>query len=127
MKSSKTWPIIWGTDWKRFEQTFLLTLYYRTLEAASEKFQQKESSYIADIKSLEDKLADVSKFTKDNYVELWISKAKNRAETAEKMVVTLEETIDELEGKLKQLELKHFAHLTLTQHDYTHFRWGPHS
>ena len=29
-----------------------------------------------------------------------IVKAKNRAETAEKMVVTLEETIDELEGKI---------------------------
>ena len=110
-----------------FEQIFLLKIYYRTLEAASEKFQQKESSYIADIKSLEDKLADVSKFTNDNYVEFWISKAKNRAETAEKMVVTLEETIDELEGKFKQLELKYFAHLKLTQHDYTHFRWGPHS
>ena len=41
--------------------------YPRTLEAASEKFQQKESSYIADIKSLEDKLADVSRFINDNY------------------------------------------------------------
>jgi len=32
----------------------------RTLEAASEKYQQKEAAYIADIQSLEDKLADVS-------------------------------------------------------------------
>ena len=69
---------------------------FRTLEAASEKFQQKESSYIADIKSLEDKLADVSCFA---YQFCNQFQAKNRAETAEKMVVTLEETIDELEGK----------------------------
>ena len=35
----------------------------RTLEAASEKYQQKEAAYIADIQSLEDKLADVSFFS----------------------------------------------------------------
>ena len=32
---------------------------YRTLEAASEKYNQKESSYIDDIQKLEDNLADV--------------------------------------------------------------------
>ena len=35
----------------------------RTLEAASEKYRQKEAAYIADIQSLEDKLADVSFFS----------------------------------------------------------------
>ena len=33
---------------------------FRTLEAASAKYLEKEAAYIADIKNLEDKLSDVS-------------------------------------------------------------------
>ena len=42
----------------RLTKKFFQTLY-RTLEAASEKYNQKESSYIDDIQKLEDNLADV--------------------------------------------------------------------
>ena len=34
---------------------------FRTLEAASSKYLEKEAAYIADIKNLEDKLSDVSR------------------------------------------------------------------
>lgn len=42
------------------EELKILANNLRTLEAASEKYLQKESSYIDDIQKLEDNLADVS-------------------------------------------------------------------
>ena len=44
------------------EELKILANNLRTLEAASEKYLQKESSYIDDIQKLEDNLADVGRY-----------------------------------------------------------------
>ena len=49
-------------------------LIFRTLEAASSKYLEKEAAYIADIRNLEDKLSDVSIKIVGNYLFSFILK-----------------------------------------------------
>ncbi|MCV4801921.1 tropomyosin, partial [Escherichia coli] len=58
----------------------------KSLEAASEKYSEKEDKYEEEIKLLSDKLKE----------------AETRAEFAERTVSKLEKTIDDLEEKLAQ-------------------------
>ena len=80
-KNLKIWRIIWGKisvaglncTKSHHVMLHLFTcvfnaVIFRTLEAASSKYLEKEAAYIADIRNLEDKLSDVSISFFRNYV-----------------------------------------------------------
>lgn len=72
----------------------------KSLEAASEKYSEKEDKYEEEIKLLSDKLKE----------------AETRAEFAERTVSKLEKTIDDLEEKLAQAKEENVGlHQTLDQ------------
>lgn len=72
----------------------------KSLEAASEKYSEKEDKYEEEIKLLSDKLKE----------------AETRAEFAERTVSKLEKSIDDLEEKLAQAKEENVGlHQTLDQ------------